>query len=141
MKTTAFYRTVMEESGDRDLDVVKRATAAVFHALRDRLTPDEADQAVAQLPTELKDVWLEGQLVDWRPVKMHADEFFDRVSRDAGLDSRDAGRWMTIAVFAALQAQLSLGEAGDIEAQLPKDLKRIWIEASLGGAPRSMPAP
>ena len=35
-------------------------------------------------------------------------------------------RQVTIAVFAALKEQLSLGEADDIVGQLPKDLKRVW---------------
>ncbi len=141
MNASNFYRIVMEESGDRDRDVVRRATAAVFHALRDRLTPEEADQAVAQLPTELQEIWLEGEAIDWQPMKMHADEFFDRVSHEARLGSREAGRLMTSAVFAALQDQLSRGESGDIEAQLPKDLKKVWTEASRCGSPRSASEP
>jgi uncharacterized protein (DUF2267 family) len=32
-------------------------------------------------------------------------------------------------VFAALKVQLSPGEAGDILAQLPRDLKEVWEEA------------
>ncbi len=42
MRTETFYRRVMLETGRADLDDAKRATGTVFHALRDRLTPDEA---------------------------------------------------------------------------------------------------
>ena len=52
----------MGTSGEKSREVAKRATAAVFHALRDRLTPNEADQVLAQLPRELKQVWEEGEL-------------------------------------------------------------------------------
>jgi uncharacterized protein (DUF2267 family) len=38
---------------------------------------------------------------------------------------------MTLAVFAALKAQLSPGEAEDVMAQLPKDLKEPWMEAQI----------
>jgi uncharacterized protein (DUF2267 family) len=33
----------------------------VFHALRDRLTMEESDQVVAQLPKDLKELWTEAQ--------------------------------------------------------------------------------
>ncbi len=56
MDTASFYRAVMEASADRHHAEAKRGTAAVFHALRDRLTPEEAAQLAAQLPRELKEV-------------------------------------------------------------------------------------
>ena len=34
-----------------------------------------------------------------------------------------------MAVFSALKTQLSEGEAEDVVAQLPKDLKELWVEA------------
>jgi uncharacterized protein (DUF2267 family) len=40
-----------------------------------------------------------------------------------------AGHTLTLAVFGALKAQLSPGEADDVLAQLPKDLKEVWVEA------------
>lgn len=132
MTTQSFYRTVMDTSNEKDLPAAQHATAAVFHALRDRLTPDEADQVVAQLPLELKTVWEEGEVPERRPLKMKRDDFFERVRRETGLKSTREARWMTLAVFAALKAQLSPGEAGDILAQLPKGLKEVWVEAQAG---------
>jgi uncharacterized protein (DUF2267 family) len=129
MTTAAFYRTVTKTSGQESRETVKRSTAAVLHALRDRLTPAEADQLAAQLPTELKDVWQEGEMADRRPIKLDRDEFCARVMKDAGLPSPKQARWMILAVFAALKEQLSPGEAEDVMAQLPKDLKEVWAEA------------
>jgi uncharacterized protein (DUF2267 family) len=129
MTTQSFYQTVIDTSKERNLEAAKHATAAVFHALRDRLTPDEADQVVAQLPLDLKTVWEEGEEPERRPLKMNRDEFFERVRRETGLTSTREARWMTLAVFAALKKQLSPGEAGDVLAQLPKDLKEVWVEA------------
>ncbi len=128
MTANAFYRTVMSMSGDRDRALAKRITAAVLHALRDRLTVEEADQAVAQLPQELKTVWAEGEAPDREPLKMHREELFERVMKEAGLATISRGRWATLAVFAALKQQLSPGEVGDILSQLPKDLKELWLE-------------
>jgi uncharacterized protein (DUF2267 family) len=52
------------------------------------------------------------------------------VKHEAGLRSGDAARRLTGAVFAALKAQLSPGEADDVLAQLPRDLKTVWTAAS-----------
>jgi uncharacterized protein (DUF2267 family) len=131
MTVQQFYRTVMTASGELDRETAKRVTAAVFHALRDRLTPEEADQVAAQLPRELKAVWYEGEAEARRPLKMHRDEFYERVRREAALPSTREARWGTLAVFAALKEHLSPGEAEDVLAQLPKDLKEVWAEAQV----------
>ena len=129
MTTQSFYRTVIDETGQTDREAVKRGTAAVLHALRDRLTPEEARQAAAQLPRELGRIWGEGDVPGRRPVKMHRREFYERVQREAAIESLREARFFTIAVFAALKAQLSPGEADDVMAQLPRDLKEVWGEA------------
>jgi uncharacterized protein (DUF2267 family) len=129
MSTLTFYRRVIDETGETNREVVKRGTAAVLHALRDRLTPEEARQAVAQLPRDLKLVWKEGEAPGRKPVKLSRKEFYDRVKSEAGLVSTREARFMTIGVFTALKAQLSPGEADDILAQLPSDLKEIWEAA------------
>ena len=130
MTAAAFYRTVLEAAAALRRGEAQRATAAVFHALRDRLTPEEATQVAAQLPRPLKDVWQKGERPARRPLKMHRPEFYERVRREAGLDTTREARWMALAVFAALKAQLSPGEAEDVMAQLPKDLKEVWAEAT-----------
>lgn len=129
MTTRMFYRTVARTGHQQDREVVKRATAAVLHALRDRLTTDEADQMFAQLPEELKEIWAEGEEAEREPIKMKREEFYERIVRDAGLPSTREARWMTLAVFAALKEQVSPGEAQDVMAQLPRDLKELWDEA------------
>ena len=129
MSTLSFYRTVIDASAEHRREEGKRATAAVFHTLRDRLTVEEADQVAAQLPRELKLVWRAGERYGRRPQKLHRDDFYRRVMTEARLTSVREARWMTLAVFAALKAQLSPGEAEDVLAQLPKDLKEVWSEA------------
>lgn len=132
MTAQAFYRNVMRTSGEDDHEVARKVTAAVLHALRDRLTRQEGGQVVAQLPMELKRLWEVGEEeTDGRPVKMHRDEFYERVQQESGLQSVREARWMTLAVFAALKEQLSPGEAEDVLAQLPKDLKEVWTEAQV----------
>jgi uncharacterized protein (DUF2267 family) len=139
MTTLAFYRRVIDETGEESREAAKRGTAAVLHALRDRLMPEEAQQAAAQLPRELKAVWNEGETQLRQPIKMHRSEFYERVRREAGLASTRQARFLTIAVFAALKEQLSPGEAEDVEAQLPRDLKEVWEEARAMTPPSMRP--
>jgi uncharacterized protein (DUF2267 family) len=129
VSTLSFYRRVIEETGQADRAAVERGTAAVLHALRDRLTPAEATQAAAQLPRELKEVWRAGEVRNRRPIKIHRKDLYERVMQEAGLENIREARFLTIGVFAALKAQLSPGEADDVRAQLPRDLKEVWEDA------------
>jgi uncharacterized protein (DUF2267 family) len=129
MDPHSFYGMVRERLGQCDREEAKRGTAAVFRALRDRLTPDEADQGAAQLPTRLKAVWAEGEHAERTPLKLDREQFYERVREDVGLLTAQEAQWLTLAVFAALKLQLSPGEAEDVMAQLPKDLKEAWVEA------------
>src|SRR5678810_801134 len=118
------YSRVGVEAEIETFEESRRATAAVLHALRDRLTPDEAAQAAAQLPRELKALWGSGHPpLGRRPLKLHRPEFLERVRLEAGLTSTLQAEQVTDAVFAALKEQVSDGEADDIMAQLPRDLK------------------
>jgi uncharacterized protein (DUF2267 family) len=74
-------------------------------------------------------VWLAGEIVGRKPMKMHRQGFYERVKKDAGLKSIKEARFLVIAVFAALKEQLSPGEVEDVQSQLPKDLKEIWADA------------
>jgi uncharacterized protein (DUF2267 family) len=131
MTTEIFYRTVMETSGVSDPTRARRVTAAVFHALRDRITQPESDQLFAQLPWELQTVWVAGERSERKPVKLHRQAFYNRVKQEAGLSSAAEARAATLAVFSALKKQISPGEADDVLAQLPKDLKEVWEEAKV----------
>jgi uncharacterized protein (DUF2267 family) len=128
MTATSFYRRVMADVGV-EREKAERATAAVLHALRDRLTPEEARQAVAQLPRELKEIWASGERLGRTVERMHRRSFYDRVRGEARLTSMTEARDATRAVFGALKEQISPGEADDILAQLPRDLKEIWERA------------
>ncbi|HEX7126889.1 MAG TPA: DUF2267 domain-containing protein [Thermodesulfobacteriota bacterium] len=127
--TMPFFQRIIDATGRVPPEVVERATAAVFHTLRDRLTPEEADQLAAQLPGELKAMWHAGERPNRTPEKMHLIEFLERVRRGAGLRSPREARWMTLMVFGALKDRISPGEADDVLAQLPRDLKDLWEEA------------
>jgi uncharacterized protein (DUF2267 family) len=129
MRAQKVYSRVAVEAGLDTLEQSRRATAAVLQALRDRLTPDEARQAAAQLPLELKELWAGGRPPLTRPLRLHRREFLERVRLDAELRSTAQAALVIDAVFGALKDQISEGEANDIMAQLPRDLKTQWARA------------
>jgi uncharacterized protein (DUF2267 family) len=129
MRARQLYSRVSVEAGLDSLEEARQATAVVLQALRDRLTPEEAEQAAAQLPAELKQLWAGGPRPRRQPIKMHRKDFLQRVRLEADLGSVEQAERVTDAVFAALKDQLSEGECGDIVSQLPRDLKSMWVRA------------
>jgi uncharacterized protein (DUF2267 family) len=61
-----FVNEVAAELGEvSDLETAGRVTVAVFHTLREKLSPEESFHLIAQLPTLLKGVYVDG----WDPNK------------------------------------------------------------------------
>jgi len=52
---------------------------AVFHELRDRLTPREAVDAAAQMPTGLKELWLASESPQRTVRRIHKTDFIREV--------------------------------------------------------------
>jgi uncharacterized protein (DUF2267 family) len=105
---------------------------AVFGELRDRLTPGEAADVAAQLPTGLKHFWRAQERTDRRVERTHVGDFIARIRAWAALaDDDEADRAIRV-VFRELQKLLGSpsgmeGEAWDVFSQLPKDLKKLWL--------------
>lgn len=111
-----------------------KITAAVLGGLRDRLTPKEAADAAAQMPQNLKRMWMADETQDRKVKRIHKSEFVREVSERAEIQEAEASHAVKV-VFRGLQNVFRSptgqeGEAWDIYSQLPKDLKQIWIEAS-----------
>lgn len=111
-------------------------TFAVFQELRERLTPKEASDVAAQMPDALKKLWTAFERPD-RPVRrVNAAQFIGEVRKIAALPDVAEARRAVISVFSELQKMLgsprgSEGEAGHVMSQLPKDLKKLWLEAAI----------
>lgn len=60
------------------------------------MTPEEADQAAAQLPSELKAVWGEGETAARRPVKMRRDEIYEAEDVPAQLSKDLKEEWAEV---------------------------------------------
>lgn len=133
MDDKSFMREVAErlKCDERRADAI---TFAVFQELRERITPKEAHDVAAQLPTALRRLWETGERPDRKPERIHRAEFVGRVRQRTVLPDDVEAERAVRAVFAALQSLLGSptgreGEAWDIYSQLPKDLKVLWLDA------------
>ena len=111
---------------------------AVFRELRDRLTPGEAADVAAQLPTALKHFWQEQERTDRRVERTHVVDFVARIRAWAALAEDDeADRDDLGGVPRAAEAPRELhrnGRRGMGRLQpAPEDLKKLW----LASAPRA----
>ncbi len=110
---------------------------AVFQELRERLTPKRVEHVAAQMPKGLKKLWAADENPDRGVRRIHEREFIGEVRRIAALPDENEARRAVAAVFAELQKLLASphgteGQAWDIMSELPKDLKKLWLEAARG---------
>lgn len=101
------------------------ALKAVLHAVRDRLTVQEAAQLAAQLPTLVRGLYYEGWDPDRVPVKMDRDEFLGRVRQNFPYDVDGGIELLVRRTLEALRHYVTDGEWDDIRSELPKDLVGI----------------
>jgi uncharacterized protein (DUF2267 family) len=131
--TNLWLKKLIEEHHLRDRHQAYSALRAVLHALRDRLTPEQAVHFAAQLPILVRGVYYEGWHLTAKPgAGRHLDEFLARVA--AGLPPqfpRDPVG-VTKAVFDLLWRELDPGETAKIIASLPAALRPLWPEAARG---------
>jgi len=126
-KTNLVLKDIME---DYDWPRERRQQAydalrAVLHALRDRLTVEEAADLGAQLPMLIRGLYYEG----WRPakvpVKMSRAEFLDRVRQEFQYEVKGGIEQLVQRVLHALRRYVTEGEWEEVRSSLPKDLRTL----------------
>lgn len=127
MRPEKFFTKVQKYSNLADREKCKEVCRVVFKLLSARLTEDESKDLKSQLPSTLKNMWEREAGRD--VIKFHKDDFLERVMIEGKLENIRTAEDVTKAVFKALKEQISPGEAEDVNAQLPKDLKEFWTLA------------
>lgn len=126
-KTNIWIKDLMMEEGWEDSHRAFMALKAVLHALRDRLTAEEAAQLAAQLPVLLRGYYFDGWSPAHKPVKINnKEEFLNYVSRELPFDPEFDPERVFKAVFAVLAKRISHGEIRDIKNMLPKEFMDLW---------------
>src|SRR5581483_3051587 len=111
-KTGHWLDDVMPATGNMDIRDAYSALRSVLHALRDRLTVEEAVDLGAQLPMLIRGLYYEGWTPSGKPLKeRHTSDFFAHIERDFRKDEWpiDAER-MVRAVFRVLARRVTEGE-------------------------------
>lgn len=126
--TNIWLNEIMADLGP-DRKLAYRVLRAVLHALRDRLTVEEAAQASAQLPLLVRGIFYDGWHPAGKPDRIRSEEeFFDRVAAELGgirpVNTRNAVR----SVLKVIGLHLSPGELDDLKRQLPEPVRRLWPE-------------
>ncbi len=128
-KTNEWLTELRGDLGWDDQHQTYTGLRAVLHALRDRLTVEEAVELGAQLPMLVRGFYFEG----WRPAgkprkERHLEEFLTHVERELprgpAIDIQDLVR----AVFRLLDHRITGGEIEDVKAILPREVRVLWPE-------------
>jgi uncharacterized protein (DUF2267 family) len=98
---------------------------AVLHALRDRLTVEETAQLSAQLPMLIRGIYFEGWDPTKLPVKMHRDDFLERIREEFPYEIPGGAERLVDVVIEALRRHITEGEWQDVRASLPKDMLSV----------------
>ncbi|HUM09357.1 MAG TPA: DUF2267 domain-containing protein [Myxococcaceae bacterium] len=125
-QTFAAFMTYLRRVGSISEELAEQSAVAVLCALERRILPEEAKDLEAQLPAKLRDLITRCD----RHAGVHRraldrTEFVGMVADELGVPLPTAEH-LTLAVFHALRAQVSEGEARQVESQLPADLKELW---------------
>jgi uncharacterized protein (DUF2267 family) len=125
--TNIWLNDIVEQLGWQDRYRAFHALRAVLHALRDRLTVDQAAALAAQLPMLVRGFYYEGWHPHGKPVKeRHKEEFLAHVAAAFPGDPEIDPEQVTRAVFAVLAKHVTAGEIIAVEHSLPTELRRLW---------------
>ena len=128
-KTSLFLKEIEEEFGWQDRRFQSYAAArTVLHALRDRMTVQEAADFAGQLPILLKGVFFDGWSAANVPRKMDADEFREEIQSQFQYSVDGNINDVIRSVVRALGRFISKGEMEDVASILPKNLANLIKE-------------
>jgi uncharacterized protein (DUF2267 family) len=132
-KSNEWINEVAGELHTSDRQHAYRVLRGVLHALRDRLTPEEAVHLGAQLPMLLRGSYYEGWQPHGTPMSDGRETFFARMQESLADQPGvpDPERWAR-AVFLVLARRVDIGEVRDVMGILPRDLAALWPNVAGG---------
>jgi uncharacterized protein (DUF2267 family) len=101
------------------------ALRGVLHALRDRLLVQESAHFAAQLPMLVRGIYYHSWDPSQVPVKMHREEFLDRVQKEFPFEAVGGVERLVHTVLHALRRYVAEGEWEIIQANMPKDIASL----------------
>ncbi|HKZ65115.1 MAG TPA: DUF2267 domain-containing protein [Chitinophagaceae bacterium] len=127
-----FIKEVANELGnEQDINLALRVTRAVFHTVRDMLTPEESLHLIAQLPMILKAIYVDG----WKPGnagKVRSMQEFLKYLRsksdrpEIDFVNDDDTIHTVQCMLDVVQRHVTTGEISHIVDQFPQELLVLW---------------
>ncbi|NQT82472.1 DUF2267 domain-containing protein [bacterium] len=128
MTELEFWKRLQDFLAIEDMNRVKALGAKVLEMLSARLAFQEAEDLKAQLPAGLKTIW---ERHEREMHKWNREQFVAKIREECLLENTAEAERVVRGVFGVLQEGISPGEAEDVEAQLPKDMKPLWESAGV----------
>jgi len=125
-KAYAWIDELASELGTDDRANAYRVLRAVLHALRDRVTVDEAAQLAAQMPALIRGIYYE----NWDPSTTprsyrDPDTFLQGIASEALLHGETEASFAVAAVMRTLRRHVSTGELDQVAAMLPARMRGL----------------
>lgn len=126
-KSQQWLAEIADELGWTDTQHAYVALRATLHALRDRLTVDEAADLAAQLPLVIRGIYFEGWNPSSTPVRIRdLDTFLLPIRRALIWDFVPDPERVARAVFVVLSRHVSCGEVEDVLGSLPAEIRGLF---------------
>ncbi|MEB3215924.1 MAG: DUF2267 domain-containing protein [Nostocales cyanobacterium 94392] len=127
MKYEEFIKHVQSVAQVDSREQAERATRATLETIKERIVGDEAKDLAAQLPEEIAQYLRGREGENGQHFKLQ--EFIERVSKKAGVESTDAIMHIR-AVFTVLQNAVSPGEFADFKHNFSDDYAELFPRGS-----------
>jgi uncharacterized protein (DUF2267 family) len=125
-KANIWLKDLMEVTGG-DRRKAYQALRAVLHALRDRLTVEEAAEFAAQLPMLIRGIYYGGWTPTGKPVKeRHREEFLKHIQQQFKGNGELNPEIVAHAVFSLLAKRITSGEIENVKHILPREIRDLW---------------
>jgi uncharacterized protein (DUF2267 family) len=127
MKYDEFIKQVQSVAQIDDREKTERAISATFLSVKERIVGDEAKDLAAQLPEEIAQYLRGREGENGQHFKL--EEFIERVSKKAGVESTDAIMHIR-AIFTVLQSAVSPGEFASFKHNFSDDYAELFPTVS-----------
>lgn len=126
-QTNAWLKKLEHDHHFQDRHHAYSALRAVLHALRDRLTVEQAVHLGAQFPMLIRGIYYEGWHIDEkRAAGRQVDDFAATVAHGLPPQFPRDAVGTTEAVFDILSQELDQGAITKLIAELPVPLRTLW---------------
>ncbi len=104
-----------------------QALLAALHALRDRLTPEQAVHLSAQFPVLIRGLFFGGWKLAGKPLRDRSiEDFCSHIEKELPPNFPRDAKSIAKGVFEVLFEQLDPGEVAKIIDEMPVPLRQLW---------------